>query len=159
MSGDLDSYNFQMDDCVQDVFLKYFNRHSNHVESSMTDAFIISDNERNRVFTEVLKLDQEPALFGQAIVNLSEVVNLKALDSVTITQKLKELVCAPVEKILDFEFQNKNLLLEALTHRSFKETYSLNACYEKMEVLGDAILDYIANANLIKYTMFEKYNI
>ena len=28
-----------------------------------------------------------------------------------------------------------------------------------MEVLGDAILDYIANANLIKYTMFEKYNI
>ena len=85
MSGDLDSYNFQMDDCVQDVFLKYFNRHSNHVESSMTDAFIISDNERNRVFTEVLKLDQEPALFGQAIVNLSEVVNLKALDSVTIT--------------------------------------------------------------------------
>ena len=73
--------------------------------------------------------------------------------------KLKELVCEPVERILNFSFSNKNLLLEALTHRSFKETYSLNSCYEKMEVLGDAILDYIANANLIKYTMFEKYNI
>lgn len=26
-------------------------------------------------------------------------------------------------------------------------------------MLGDAILDYIANSNLLKYTMFEKYNI
>jgi len=32
-------------------------------------------------------------------------------------------------------------------------------CYEKLEVLGDSILDYIANSNLIKFTMFEKYNI
>jgi dsRNA-specific ribonuclease len=26
-------------------------------------------------------------------------------------------------------------------------------------VLGDAILDYIANSNLLRYTMFEKYNV
>ena len=51
------------------------------------------------------------------------------------------------------------MLLEALTHRNFKEAYGLNSCYEKLEILGDAILDYIANSNLIKYTMFEKYNI
>ena len=51
------------------------------------------------------------------------------------------------------------MLLEALTHRSFKDTFNLSLCYEKLEVLGDAILDYIANANLIKYTLFEKYNI
>lgn len=81
------------------------------------------------------------------------------MDSATVRETLKTLVCSPVEKILNFEFANKNLLLEALTHRSFKETYSLATCYEKMEVLGDAILDYIANSNLIKYTMFEKYNI
>ena len=74
-------------------------------------------------------------------------------------EHLKLLVCGPIEKILNFEFANKNLLLEALTHRSFKETYGLADCYEKQEVLGDAILDYIANSNLIKYTMFEKYNI
>ena len=72
---------------------------------------------------------------------------------------MKELVIEPVEKILNFEFANKNLLLDALTHRSFKETYGMNNCYEKLEVLGDAILDYMANANLIRFTMFEKYNI
>jgi hypothetical protein len=26
-------------------------------------------------------------------------------------------------------------------------------------VLGDAVLDYIANSNLIKYTILEKYNL
>ena len=39
------------------------------------------------------------------------------------------------------------------------EAYSTGSCYEKLEVLGDSILDYIANSNLIKFTMFEKYNV
>ena len=72
---------------------------------------------------------------------------------------MKQLVISPVEKILNYQFNDKNVLLEALTHRTFKEAYGLNNCYEKLEVLGDAILDYLANSNLIKYTMFEKYNI
>ena len=39
------------------------------------------------------------------------------------------------------------------------ESYSTGSCYEKLEVLGDAVLDYVANSNLIKFTMYEKYNI
>lgn len=67
---------------------------------------------------------------------------------------------APVEKMLGYEFKNKRLLLEAFTHRSFKEFHSLdNNHYETLEVLGDAILDYMVNSNLIKYTILEKYNI
>ena len=69
------------------------------------------------------------------------------------------LVCTPVESILNYQFQNKNILIEALTHKSFKDQYGLTGCYEKLEVLGDAILDYLANGNLIRYTLFEKYNI
>ena len=70
---------------------------------------------------------------------------------------LIEKIIPGVEHILGYSFANKNVLLEALTHRKF--SYNLDMCYEKLEVLGDAILDYIANSNLIKYTMFEKYNI
>ena len=66
---------------------------------------------------------------------------------------------APVEKTLNYQFKNKELLLEAFTHPSFMEAYKTGICYEKLEVLGDAILDYIANSNLIEYTMFEKYNV
>jgi len=72
---------------------------------------------------------------------------------------LIEEICPGVESILNYNFANKNVLLEALTHRQFKDGYNLLGCYEKLEVLGDSILDYIANSNLIRYTMFEKYNI
>ena len=157
LCSDLDSYGFQMEDSVTEIFNKYFQRHSQGHERQ--DPFIVTEAEKERVFRDVLKLEQQPALFAQAISQMTERENLKDYDTVSLIQKLKELVCGPVEKILNFEFANKNLLLEALTHRSFKETHSLTACYEKMEVLGDAILDYIANSNLIKYTMFEKYNI
>jgi dsRNA-specific ribonuclease len=81
------------------------------------------------------------------------------LSSYDSSMRLKELICSDVEKILRYKFANRNLLIHALTHRSFKEAYNLEDCYEKLEVLGDAILDYLANQNLIKYTMFEKYNV
>lgn len=68
-------------------------------------------------------------------------------------------MCPKVEHILNYKFADKNLLLNALTHPDFKQSHSLNGNYEKLEVLGDAILDYLANANLLEYTMFDKYNI
>jgi dsRNA-specific ribonuclease len=30
-------------------------------------------------------------------------------------------------------------------------------CYEKLEVLGDSILDYVCNYSLLHYTLFERY--
>lgn len=65
----------------------------------------------------------------------------------------------PVEQIIDYQFKDKRFLLEAFTHKSFKEAYNLSVQYEKLEVLGDSILDYVANSNLIKYTILEKYNL
>ena len=65
----------------------------------------------------------------------------------------------PVETILGYEFKDKFLLLEAFTHKSFKEYHGLTLQYERLEVLGDAVLDYVANSNLIKYTILEKYNL
>ena len=49
------------------------------------------------------------------------------------------------------------LLLEALTHRSGQSYYKLQRNYEKLELLGDAILDYLANSNLLRFTLFERY--
>ena len=67
-SNDLDSYNFSVDDNVKDVFIKYFQRHS--ASQAGANEFIIPDSERERVFSQVLKFDQEPPLFAQAIVTL-----------------------------------------------------------------------------------------
>ena len=42
-----------------------------------------------------------------------------------------------LEKKLGYEFEDKNLIIEALTHKSYKQPYD----NERLEFLGDAVLD------------------
>ena len=56
-------------------------------------------------------------------------------------QRYKEL-----EKCLDYEFKNKNLIIEALTHKSFKKAYN----NERLEFLGDAVLNLVVGEYLFK---------
>lgn len=44
-----------------------------------------------------------------------------------------------IQKKLDYIFQDEQLLIEALTHKSYKKPYN----YERLEFLGDAVLDLI----------------
>ncbi len=44
-----------------------------------------------------------------------------------------------LEKRLDYYFKDKNLLIEALTHKSYKKPYN----NERLEFLGDAVLDLV----------------
>ena len=44
-----------------------------------------------------------------------------------------------LEKCLDYDFKDKNLIIEALTHKSFKKPYS----NERLEFLGDALQNLI----------------
>ncbi|WP_458700240.1 ribonuclease III [Sulfurospirillum sp. 1307] len=52
---------------------------------------------------------------------------------------LKEL-----QKRLDYQFKNQNLIIEALTHKSYKKPYN----NERLEFLGDAVLDLIVGEYL-----------
>lgn len=49
-----------------------------------------------------------------------------------------------LEKKLGYEFKNKKLLIEALTHKSYKQSYD----NERLEFLGDAVLDLIVGEYL-----------
>lgn len=51
-------------------------------------------------------------------------------------------VAAEVEALLDLEFKNQNLLIEALTHRSYLNEHPGHPTshYERLEFLGDAML-------------------
>lgn len=49
----------------------------------------------------------------------------------------------PVEGLLGYTFTNKTLLLESLTHASYNLGSSTDQSYERLEFIGDAILDYI----------------
>ncbi|KAL1297620.1 hypothetical protein AAFC00_006178 [Neodothiora populina] len=55
-----------------------------------------------------------------------------------------------VEEIVDYHFATPLLLLEATTHASTKNSSTL--CYERLEFLGDAVLDQIIVPELFRYT-------
>lgn len=55
-----------------------------------------------------------------------------------------------LEKRLDYTFKNKQLIIEALTHKSHKKPYN----NERLEFLGDAVLDLIVGEYL--YMTFPK---
>ncbi len=54
-------------------------------------------------------------------------------------REIKEL-----EERLGYQFKNKNLIIEALTHKSYKKPYN----NERLEFLGDAVLDLIVGEYL-----------
>lgn len=54
---------------------------------------------------------------------------------------------ALVERLLGYTFSNKALLLEALTHSTFRGV-NTHCSYEREEFLGDAVLDYMISKKL-----------
>jgi ribonuclease-3 len=61
-----------------------------------------------------------------------------------------------LQKQLGYQFQSKELLIEALTHKSYKQPYN----NERLEFLGDAVLDLIVGEYLYKkFTHFEEGNL
>lgn len=53
-------------------------------------------------------------------------------------------VIKKIEKRLGYQFRDKNLITEALTHKSYKKTYN----NERLEFLGDAVLDLVVGEYL-----------
>ena len=51
-----------------------------------------------------------------------------------------------LEKCLDYQFRDKNLIIEALTHKSYKKIFN----NERLEFLGDAVLNLIVGEFLFK---------
>ncbi|CAI2369697.1 unnamed protein product [Moneuplotes crassus] len=67
-------------------------------------------------------------------------------------------VLVELESILDYKFKNIKYLKEALIHESYysthcRENYDYMINYEKLEVLGDAVLDVIVNSSLAAFAM------
>jgi len=57
-----------------------------------------------------------------------------------------------LEERIDYVFKDKDLIIEALTHKSYKKPYN----NERLEFLGDAVLDLIVGEYL--FTRFPKSN-
>jgi hypothetical protein len=113
LGSDLDAYGFAMNDTVSDIFKKYFTYHSLPENNHLA----ISDIHITRIYEDVLKLDKPAALFASRFDRSELKLNIDKIDEHDRLKALKQLVCPGVEKILGYEFANRNLLLQALTHR------------------------------------------
>lgn len=70
-----------------------------------------------------------------------------------------ELTIDGLEKKIGYIFKNKKLLISAITHKSYayeKQKKSFNDYNERMEFLGDAILEHIVSMALYGYTPLMK---
>ena len=65
------------------------------------------------------------------------------------------LTCSALSEKLQWEFKDKGLLLQALTHPSYIKNDLTNS-YQRLEFLGDAILDYLITCYI--YGKFPKYS-
>lgn len=62
-----------------------------------------------------------------------------------------------LEKKIGYKFKNIKYLIEALTHRSYTNEHKTLFNYERMEFLGDAVLDLITTEYLFeKYTTYDE---
>lgn len=61
--------------------------------------------------------------------------------------------CKALEKKIGYEFQDKALLWQALTHSSFSNEQKINRVenYERLEFLGDAVLELISSEFFFKH--------
>lgn len=55
-----------------------------------------------------------------------------------------------LEKTLNYCFKNKKLLLEAITHPSYKQKNSNSLDYERLEFFGDTIINFVISKYLFK---------
>ena len=58
-----------------------------------------------------------------------------------------DMMADKVEEILGYSFKERSFLLQALTHASYTRN-DLTESYERLEFLGDAVLDYLVSAHI-----------
>jgi len=69
-----------------------------------------------------------------------------------MTDELPKPDLKAIYKSIGYKFKNKNLLIEALTHKSYANEHKLRFNNERLEYLGDAIIDFA-----IAYILFERF--
>ncbi|XP_059637815.1 dicer-like protein 4 isoform X2 [Cornus florida] len=88
-------------------------------------------------------------------------VDFKVLQVINICSESKKfmqfdarLSIADLENLSGYRFRHKGLLLEAFVHPSLRD--QVGGCYQRLEYLGDAVLDYLVTSYL--YSVYPKLN-
>ena len=87
-----------------------------------------------------LRWEPIPVRIAQILARADSIIQDEEKSLVSFPRQLQD-----VEQMLGYTFQRKILLIEALTHASYQNEEFCTPSYERMEFLGDSILDLIVN--------------
>ena len=137
---------YDKDDDIRAIYSKYYDHYQ--IQASCSADELLGG--RSRFFT-LLDREDKVGAFGSHINAISHLHG-----QMFISQVLRRLQKLQTE-VLNYKFKDPMLLMEAMTHKTGRSHFNLPSNYEKLEILGDAILDYLANSNLLRFTLFERY--
>lgn len=94
---------------------------------------------------------EHAALSFMEFIGLEVATDISQIDkiqssSVNNLPLITRLDIGALEKLLSYSFTHKGLLIEAFTHASF--TNHLGKCYQRLEFLGDSVLDFLITKHL-----------
>lgn len=93
--------------------------------------------------------NQESSLYKDLVYGFLEIPPRCMFDHPDAEKTLKHLISGfeNFEKKINYSFKNKAYLLQAFTHASYHYN-TITDCYQRLEFLGDAILDYLITKHL-----------
>ena len=140
-------------DCIEAMLGCYlFNCGMNHCLEFMARIGINLDRETK--INDVIKRvpDEDKKDFKHFQPQEHAFVNEGARrESVRFKRMIDKLGVAEIERIIGYSFKEKSFLLEAFTHPSYEDN-RLTHSYEKLEFLGDAVLDYLVTCYIYTHT-------
>ena len=93
-----------------------------------------------KFFNLGLRWEPIPDRIAQILARADSIIQDEEKPIVSFPPQLQD-----VERMLGYTFERKILLIEALTHASYQSDEFCTPSYERMEFLGDSILDLIVN--------------
>ena len=142
-------------DCVEAMMGCYlYNCGMDHCLEFMARVGINLDSEAelSSLYKRVRDLNNNNKTFEHFKPQTDAFVNrAMKTDTLRYQRLLNKLGVEEIEEILDYSFQEKSFLLEAFTHPSYEDN-RLTHSYEKLEFLGDAVLDYLVTCYIFTHT-------
>ncbi|MCO5573907.1 hypothetical protein L7F22_027682 [Adiantum nelumboides] len=81
------------------------------------------------------------------VVDTLQIARVQSLSKINLSL-LKNIDIEAIESLLSYSFRYKGLLIEAFTHASFSN--HLGKCYQRLEFLGDSVLDFLITQHLYR---------
>ena len=122
--------------------------------SSQSSTYLAPPNSKRPKMANSLFLSESSSIFVSHF-GLARSQCLTDKQELEVERLLRKCGASLVEERLNWKFDDRKLLLQALTHASYTRNRATD-CYQRLEFLGDAVLDYLVTCHI--YSTFPNFD-